>query len=486
LKAVTGNNQIVNASGYTVGITLTGADADLDDSLVGGSGTDTFNTGKDGEVKLKGNGGNDIFNVTSIKETTVEDLSGSDVLKISSAATLGVVATVTADYTATSSSTNSLSLANAKINGTKDAKITLTAAGNTFGYTVTGQAANSNGKGSSIVGSSKADAILGGTGSGADTLAGGDGNDTITGNGGIDNVSGDAGNDTFVFTGDLAATDTINGGVGTTDRILIETNTGVSAEVDFDNVSNLLTIDSGDATAAGALALTISAITEATSQTVVINGVASSAMTMTNSANSTTTKFSITGNDQADALVGSNGADTIVSGTGNDTITGGVGADSITLTAGGTDDLIFNTAATNGIDTVIGFTTTADDMDFGLQGAAAAFLNSGTVAITNVTATGTAGAANDNVLALDVDVTALQFADAAALQAATLTIGSGIATPAAQAIVIYGSAAAPAESRVAVATVAAGGGFTAVTDVAILKAVKPEAGSYAIADFILA
>jgi Ca2+-binding RTX toxin-like protein len=484
---VTGNNQIIDASGYTVGITLTGADANLDDSLVGGSGADTLNTGKDGQVKLKGNGGNDTFNVTSIKATTVEDLSGSDVLKVSSAATLGVTATVTADYTATSASTNDLSLAGVAINGTKDAKITLTSAGNTFGYTVTGQAANSNGKGSSIVGSSKADAILGGTGNGADTLAGGSGNDTITGNGGIDNVSGDNGNDTFVFTTDLAATDTINGGVGTSDKILIETNGGVAATVDFDNVSNLLTIDAGDATAAGALALTVSAITETTSQTVVINGITGSALTMTNSAASTTTKFSITGANGADALIGSNAADTIVSGTGNDTITGAAGADSITLTALGTDDVIFNTAATNGIDTIIGFLSTADDLDFGLENAANAILASGAPDLTDVTATGTAGAANDNVLILDVDVAALQFADAAALVAgATGTIGSGITGADAQAIVIYGSAAAPGESRVAVATIANAGGVTAATDVAILKGLKPEFATFADADFILA
>jgi Ca2+-binding RTX toxin-like protein len=339
------------------------------------------------------------------------------------------------------------------------------------------------------VGSSKADAILGGTGNGADTLAGGSGNDTITGNGGIDNVSGDNGNDTFVFTTDLAATDTINGGVGTSDKILIETNGGVAATVDFDNVSNLLTIDAGDATAAGALALTVSAITETTSQTVVINGITGSALTMTNSAASTTTKFSITGANGADALIGSNAADTIVSGTGNDTITGAAGADSITLTALGTDDVIFNTAATNGIDTIIGFLSgaAADDLDFGLQNAAAAFLASATPDLTDVTATGTAGAANDNVLILDVDIAALQFADAAALVAGTTgTIGSGITTADAQAIVIYGSAAAPGESRVAVATIANAGGVTAATDVAILKGLKPEFATFADADFILA
>ena len=37
--------------------------------------------------------------------------------------------------------------------------------------------------------------------------------DIITGNGGIDSLAGGEGDDTFVFTSDLAASDTISGGV---------------------------------------------------------------------------------------------------------------------------------------------------------------------------------------------------------------------------------------------------------------------------------
>jgi Ca2+-binding RTX toxin-like protein len=481
-KKATGDFNILDATAYTTGITITGTDADDDDSLVGGSGADTLNTGKDGEKKLKGNGGNDTFNVTSEKAVTVEDLSGADILKIASSNTAGVTATVTADYTASSASTNDLSVAGAKINGTKNAKITLTAAGNTFGYTVTGQAANSDGKGSSIVGSAKADAILGGTGSGADTIAGGSGNDTITGKGGIDNLAGDTGNDTFVFTTDLAATDTINGGVGN-DSISITSTGNVTAVVDFDTVSNLTDIVT---TGTDTVGLTISDIAETTAQTITIASGAG-AFTMTNSADSTSTKFNITGGAAADSLGGSNADDTIASANGADTITGGAGNDSITLTEGiaATDDLIFNTAATNGIDTIIGFTSTGDDLDFGLQAAATAF-HSATVAFSTIIATNTAGTDNDNVVILDVDVAALQFANAAALVSGdTGSIGSSIEGADTQAVVIYGSAAAPGESRVAIATIANAGGITAATDVAILKAIKSEAASFNAADFIL-
>ena len=244
LSDATTQKAVVDASAFTTGITLTAADANLDDSLVGGSGADTFNSGDDGKVDFKGNGGNDTFNITSAKLAQVEDLSGSDILKVASSNTAGTQATVTADFTATAASTNNLSVAGVTLIGTADAKITLTSAGNTYGYTVTGQAANVDGKGSSVVGSSKGDAITGGSGTGNDTFKGGAGNDTITGNGGVDSLAGEAGTDTFVFTSDLAGSDSISGGGDSGDNIVIETQNGVTATVDFDNV-DVLEINTG-------------------------------------------------------------------------------------------------------------------------------------------------------------------------------------------------------------------------------------------------
>ena len=183
-----------------------------------------------------------------------------------------VTATVTADFTATGDSTNNLSLAGVTLVGSADAKIT-TNAGNVFGYTVTGQAANVDVKGSSVVGSKKGDKITGGSGDGADTFTGGLGNDTITGNGGIDSLAGGSGDDTFVFTDDLAANDSISGGGDSGDNILIETNGNVTGEIDFDLVSGLLTINAGDTTSDGTLGLTFSEISDPTGQTVVVNAV---------------------------------------------------------------------------------------------------------------------------------------------------------------------------------------------------------------------
>ena len=492
MSDATTNLQKVDASAFTTGITLTASDANVNDSLEGGSGDDTFNSGADGAVVFKGNGGSDTFNITTSKTSTVDDLSGTDILKVASGAG-AVTATVTADFTATGDSTNNLSLAGVTLVGSADAKITLTNAGNVFGYTVTGQAANVDVKGSSVVGSKKGDKITGGSGDGADTFTGGLGNDTITGNGGIDSLAGGSGDDTFVFTDDLAANDSISGGGDSGDNILIETNGNVTGEIDFDLVSGLLTINAGDTTSAGTLGLTFSEISDPTGQTVVVNAVAGSATTITNNANSSSTVFNITGNSATDTLKGSNGNDTLTGGAAADELTGGAGNDTLILNTGdasakGSDvDIVhFNTAATNGIDTIIDYVK-ADVLDFGVEAAASAFNNNGTLAPKAITALDAAGAQHDNLLFVDVD--SQQFDDAADLQASlaanfgrTLADGST-----AKVLIIYGSSAATEESRIAVATVADAGGVTAATDVAIVKGMKAELASYTAdgSDFLL-
>jgi len=77
---------------------------------------------------------------------------------------------------------------------------------------------------------------------------------------------------------------------------------------------------------------------------------------------------SLAGAGGADAIYGEAGNDTITGGDGNDTLSGGEGADTITGGAGNDsidvsevtaviDDIIFNAAATNGMDTITGFAT---------------------------------------------------------------------------------------------------------------------------------
>ncbi|MDA8821991.1 hypothetical protein N9N45_06840, partial [Planktomarina temperata] len=87
-----------------------------------------------------------------------------------------------------------------------------------------------------ITGSAGADTLVGDAsstingGAGNDTITGGSGNDTLNGDAGDDGITtgagndtvdGGAGNDTFVFAGNLATGDVIDGGDGTTDNVQI-------------------------------------------------------------------------------------------------------------------------------------------------------------------------------------------------------------------------------------------------------------------------
>ncbi|PHV07845.1 hypothetical protein CSQ96_08110 [Janthinobacterium sp. BJB412] len=69
----------------------------------------------------------------------------------------------------------------------------------------------------------------------------------------------------------------------------------------------------------------------------------------------------INGGAGADILVGGTGADSLTGGEGADTITGGTGNDSIVLTeaTAAVDHVVLVSAATNGVDTITGFTTGA-------------------------------------------------------------------------------------------------------------------------------
>jgi hypothetical protein len=151
----------------------------------------------------------------------------------------------------------------------------------------------------------------------------------------------DADADIVVFsTGQLSSADTIIGGTGT--DVLRTTGAVTMIDADFTNVQTTEVIDA--ATNAGPLNVTLGALATAAGITTV-TGSAVSANTI-NAAAFTGTL----------AITGSNQADNITGGTGIDVITGGAGADVITLTADAAADiLVFNAAATNGVDSITGF-----------------------------------------------------------------------------------------------------------------------------------
>jgi hypothetical protein len=132
-------------------------------------------------------------------------------------------------------------------------------------------------------------------------------------------------------------------------------------------VTSLATLGAG---AAGEdTTITFSQITEATAQTISLDGTSMTAsatndLVIVNSAASATTKFSITGASGADTLIGSLGDDTLSGGTADDAITGGSGADTISLGAG-EDDVLMTAAVaadgTLGVDTITGFVVADND-----------------------------------------------------------------------------------------------------------------------------
>mgnify|MGYP001330449613 CR=1 FL=1 len=212
-------------------------------------------------------------------------------------------------------------------------------------------------------------------------------------------------------------------------------------------------------------------------------------MTITNSADSASTLFNITGNNQADSLTGSNGNDTLKGGAGVDNLNGGKGDDTLTLNTGaatGSDaDVVhFQTAANNGIDTIIDFKSQSDIINVKLEAAAGAFNNSNTELVGNYTAANAAGTINDNIIVIDVDD--VQYDDATALMAGSTGLGSAIAGADARAIIVYGSSSATGESRVAFGTIPNAGGVTNAVDVGIIKGIKSEAGNFNAADFLMA
>ena len=195
-------------------------------------------------------------------------------------------------------------------------------------------------------------------------------NDTLTGGTGNDTLTGGAGDDTFKVNGtaNQIAGDVIAGGTGTNAISLDNSGGAVTATFDMDNISDVLAMTvadvDGDEANAEAVTITFSAITETTAQTVVLDASAitdaDDDLVMTNSAESSTTKFDIEGGAGDDVLIGSDGADTIVGGGGADTITGDAGDDNLTGGAG-IDNYVFSD--TNGTDTIT-FVRNEDLLDF--------------------------------------------------------------------------------------------------------------------------
>ncbi len=209
-----------------------------------------------------------------------------------------------------------------------------------------------------------ADSLVGGNGN--DTIFGGEGNDTIMGGAGADSLVGGNGDDVFVVagSGNQVAADGIIGGGGTDEIHSFGGQNGsaiaVAAEFDFDNIDGVTVIKlTGDNSSNHTI--NFSAITEATSQVITLDGsnfaAGTGALTVVNNAASTTTTFNITGGDGNNSLVGSLGADIITGGAGADTLVGGGNSD--TFIIANSDTGVTHTT----IDVITDFATGVDALD---------------------------------------------------------------------------------------------------------------------------
>ena len=182
------------------------------------------------------------------------------------------------------------------------------------------------------------DLLDGGTGN--DILMSGGGNDTLTGGLGNDTLNGGDGNDLFIvaLTADHTATETINGGNGTSDEIRF-TSTTASTLTLSSNVTNVENITIGTGTAATAV----------TTATTALN---------INAANLTYGAH-ITGNNGNNILTGTLGYnDTLIGGLGNDTYVINNAGDVVTEALGAGTDLIQSTISFTASDHIENLTLT--------------------------------------------------------------------------------------------------------------------------------
>ncbi|REC54248.1 calcium-binding protein [Rhodosalinus sediminis] len=224
--------------------TLSGGDGD--DTLAGGAGADSLNggagtdelTGGAGNDSMTGGAGDDQFTVDA-GDDEITDFGDADRVDIANGASLA--ATVTTNYTAAAAG----DIDNAAV--VTDAVFTVedgidfdasAATDTTNGITIT---ATTNGAGSILVGTDQGDAIIGGNG-----------DDELTGGAGIDSLSGGDGDDTFIITDaddDVASEviDGTDGGDGIADNDTIDINTDEAIDLSDDTITDVETLDLGDA-----------------------------------------------------------------------------------------------------------------------------------------------------------------------------------------------------------------------------------------------
>ena len=501
----------VSAASSSGIITIGLAGAATVGSVITGSGADviTLNGARtSGDYTITTNGGNDSLTLTSVEGFTWTAGTGYDTLNLDStmdlsgqSITLSSVDAIQLDTSGNGAETLTLSATTFNTNNT----FTLLGYG-TMDYLVVEGSTSADTINASGVAVELSEASLRINGyAGDDIITGSDFADTLYGGAGIDTIAGGNYGDTYLFyASDVGNGESIveasNGSGVDTFSILTNTDFSYMTAASFDNIE-AITMASGVSGIFTGLQLTGEAITltgSSGSETLTINMGAGETFV---SGLATGTNFEtiiINGSTNDEYITGSALAETITGGAGNDVIggtdyTSGVASDTVA------DKIVFNTAATNGIDTIyLGVVTGAaidDILDFTAN--TVAFIGTSTESIsivddTDVTSSATPTGLADGVTYSVSDLTTSTnililtgdyFDDALALTTAT-TIFGDCATG--NVLIIY-AASSTGNSRIAVATLSADGDVTAATDVAILVGLTVTEASlgFATTDFIL-
>jgi len=310
IKGGAGNDTLTGSAGAVNVDTISGGAGD--DTIAGGSGADVLDGGANSAT------GVDTFTVAEVTGATGHGLANLAGMAINLSAADVLQSTIAAAAGGTIVLGGGAGTAGAALAAGTVGYLSTTAANSTATMvrdSITGFEA--------VVGSALADYIAGSAA--ADTINGADGADDI--------VAG-AGNDTITIagTGQHDAGETIDGGTGTDTINVTADLIAITADASIKNVENIT-----------------------------LNGTAVD-LTLTGS----TEAFTITGDTGANIIVDGTGASTITTGTGADQVTGAAGDDTINFTAaaGDADVAHFSAFGTNGSDTITGFVTTEDHLNF--------------------------------------------------------------------------------------------------------------------------
>jgi Ca2+-binding RTX toxin-like protein len=333
IALVAGTDKI-DATGNTPGVTVTIAETSLttNDTLIGGSGTDTIN--------LTGDAG--AGNYTSISKFEVIKTVGDTAVSITT-----VDGNVDEGKTLT---INATSLTSTALTFDGSAENSASAAGS-FIITATGTAAHGitlgSGNDSYISTSTGVDSVVATAGN--NTISTGLGADSITGGTGNDNIDAGAGDDIFLFaTLNLTSADTVAGGDGA--DLLKLSNDALVIDSDFTKFTSVETITGGGIGIQ--LDVTLGALAAAAGVTTVTFVNTADAQTDTLTVGAGFTGATLTVNLDGDATAGTTNAVIATGYTGALTVAALQGSlDTLvhTLTGGSGSDTLQLTSVTGGI-----------------------------------------------------------------------------------------------------------------------------------------